>query len=76
MTLSVEAIYENGTLKLDHPLPLKEHEKVHLTVRTSTDIQAALDAVERSYGVLGWTGDPEIVRRVARDDEVSILESP
>jgi len=27
MTLTVEAIYENGTLKLAEPLPLREHER-------------------------------------------------
>jgi predicted DNA-binding antitoxin AbrB/MazE fold protein len=32
MTLTVEATYENGTLKLAGPLPLKEHEKVRVTV--------------------------------------------
>ena len=28
MTMTVEAVYENGVLKLDQPLPLKDHEKV------------------------------------------------
>ena len=28
MTLTVEAVYENGVLKPAQPLPLKEHEKV------------------------------------------------
>ena len=32
MTLTVEAIYENGVLKPLQPLPLKEHEKVRITV--------------------------------------------
>ena len=32
MTITVEAVYENGTLKLEHPLPLREHEKVRVTV--------------------------------------------
>ena len=32
MTITVEAIYENGVLKLEKPLPLKEHEKVTVTV--------------------------------------------
>jgi predicted DNA-binding antitoxin AbrB/MazE fold protein len=31
MPLEVEATYENGTLKLDKPLPLTEHQRV--TVR-------------------------------------------
>ena len=32
MTLTIEAIYENGVLKPAQPLPLKEHEKVRITV--------------------------------------------
>ncbi len=32
MPLTVEAIYENGVLKPTQPLPLREHEKVRVTV--------------------------------------------
>ncbi len=32
MSYAVEAIYEDGVLKPDRPLPLKEHEKVQVTV--------------------------------------------
>ncbi len=32
MTLTIEAIYENGVLKPLQPLPLQEHEKVRVTV--------------------------------------------
>ncbi len=32
MSLTIEAIYENGVLKPSEPLPLKEHEKVRVTV--------------------------------------------
>jgi predicted DNA-binding antitoxin AbrB/MazE fold protein len=34
MTLTVEAIYENGVLKPAQPLPLQEHAKVRVTVET------------------------------------------
>ena len=76
MTLNVEAIHENGVLKLQQPLPLKDHEKVQVTVRTSADVQAALEAVERSYGLLRWKNDRETLERIALDDEFGILESP
>jgi predicted DNA-binding antitoxin AbrB/MazE fold protein len=76
MAITVEATYENGVLKPAQPLPLAENERVRLAVHRSTDIQAALDAVERSYDLLSWNGDAETVRRVAEDDEFSILESP
>ena len=32
MVITVEAVYENGVLKLNEALPLKEHEKVRVTV--------------------------------------------
>ena len=32
MSLTVEAIYEDGVLKPAQPLPLQEHEKVRITV--------------------------------------------
>ena len=36
MTFTVEAVYENGVLKPAQPLPLKEHEKVRITVAASS----------------------------------------
>ena len=76
MTLTVDAIYEHGLLKPIQPLPLKNHERVRLSIETPTDVQQALAAVQRSYGLLAWTGDIETLRRIAEDDEFSILESP
>jgi len=31
---------------------------------------------QESYGLLRWQGDPDILRRLADEDEFSILESP
>jgi predicted DNA-binding antitoxin AbrB/MazE fold protein len=38
MTLKVEATYENGMLKLKEPLPMKEHEKVQLTIQPASQV--------------------------------------
>jgi predicted DNA-binding antitoxin AbrB/MazE fold protein len=70
MTLSVEAIYEDGVLKPTQPLPLRQQEKVRVT------IEPALTWAERTAGLLPWTGDPELLRRIADEDEFGILESP
>ena len=35
MTKTVEAVYENGMLKLRHPLPLEEKAQVIVTVQTA-----------------------------------------
>jgi predicted DNA-binding antitoxin AbrB/MazE fold protein len=70
MSITVEATYENGVLKPKQPLPLPEHEDVRIT------IHSAVSPVQESYGLLCWRGDPEILRRIAEEDEFSILESP
>jgi predicted DNA-binding antitoxin AbrB/MazE fold protein len=76
MTLTVEAVYQNGILKPTQPLPLQENQRVRLCIQTPADVQKALDAVQRSYGLIPWTGDAETLRRIAEDDEFGILGSP
>jgi predicted DNA-binding antitoxin AbrB/MazE fold protein len=66
MNLEIEATYENGTLKLDQPLPLENGQRVKLTV------QKVGSAVERFYGMLPWTGDPEELRRWLTDPDEGI----
>ena len=70
MAIVVEATYENGVLKPAQPLPLSEHEKVRVT------IEPEVGWAERTAGLLKWTGDPEVLRRIAEADEFGILESP
>ena len=69
MTLTVEAIYENGVLKPHQPLPLKEHETLRIT------IESQLGWTERTAGILEWKGDFEDLRRVVEDDEFGIREA-
>jgi predicted DNA-binding antitoxin AbrB/MazE fold protein len=70
MTIEVEATYENGTLKLDRPLALREKQRVRITVQTGSS------RVEQSYGLLGWTGDPKWIEQVALDPEFGVGETP
>lgn len=37
MTTKVEAIYENGSLKLSHPLPLQDKTRVFVVVQSEAD---------------------------------------
>ena len=81
MAITIDAIYENGVLKPAEPLPLKEQERVRVTVelmkeRAVTPPDEAERIVRRSYGLLGWTGDVKTLRRVIEDPEFSLLESP
>ena len=70
MTLTVEAVYENGVLKPTEPLPFKEHEKVTVTV------QPTMSLAKQTAGMVPWTGDDESLERVTGDPEFGILESP
>ena len=70
MTITVEAIYENGTLKPAQPLPLKEHETVRLAVQTGDP------PLLRAYGIMGWTGDAETLERIALGPEFLPEEAP
>jgi predicted DNA-binding antitoxin AbrB/MazE fold protein len=44
--LEIKAIYENGVLKPDQPLPLEEHQHVRLIIQVKTSSQ------ERQLGML------------------------
>jgi predicted DNA-binding antitoxin AbrB/MazE fold protein len=63
MTLTVEAVYENGVLKLAEPLPLAEHTKVVVTVHPANT------AVERTGGIIACT-DPKLIQWAAMDPEL------
>ena len=63
MTMTVDATYENGTLKLERPLPLKEHEKVRVTV------QPGLSLARQTAGLIGWSGDAESFSRILAEAE-------
>ena len=64
MPLTVEAIYENGVLKPAQPLPLKEEEKVRITVHPTVSRARA------SAGLMGWKGSAELAERFATDPEL------
>ena len=72
MPITVEAVYENGTLKLAESVPLQNQTKVRVTIHTA----AERDRVTTAYGLIGWTGDSETVQRIALDPEFGPEESP
>src|SRR5687768_17597060 len=74
--LLVEGTYENGVIKPDRPLPRKEDGCVRFAILDSTQVAAALAAVERTYGLIPWTGDPEVLRQIAEEPEFGIAEAP
>jgi predicted DNA-binding antitoxin AbrB/MazE fold protein len=70
MTITVEAIYENGMLKPTEPLPLKEHERVRITLNTG------LSRARQTAGLLPWSGEPAILERFIMDPELDPQEGP
>jgi predicted DNA-binding antitoxin AbrB/MazE fold protein len=69
MSIEVEAVYEQGVLKPDQPLPLEEHQRVKIVVQGQGSV------AQQTYGIIGWTGDPEVIRHVALDPEAGIQKS-
>jgi predicted DNA-binding antitoxin AbrB/MazE fold protein len=69
MTLTVEAVYENGVLKPAQPLPLKEHEKVTITVHPGTTW------VERTAGLIPCS-DREMIEWAALDPGLDFPPPP
>jgi predicted DNA-binding antitoxin AbrB/MazE fold protein len=61
--LQVEAVYERGTLKLPQELPLKEGQKVTITVH------ATASPPQRLYGLVPWQGDLEEFDRWLNDPD-------
>ena len=69
MSITVEAVYENGVLKPSEPLPFKEHEKVQITLK------AAVSRVRQTAGLIGWTGSQEDADFVALSPELDPQEN-
>jgi predicted DNA-binding antitoxin AbrB/MazE fold protein len=65
MSLTVEAVYENGVLKPKEPLPFKEHEEVQITV------QSCNSKLADSYGIIGWKGTHEELEQLLAEAEKS-----
>jgi predicted DNA-binding antitoxin AbrB/MazE fold protein len=70
MAITVEAVYEDGVLKLSEPLPFQEHEKVRVTVSIPSNW------VQETRGILDWTGSLEDLRRLAEDPEFDPQQGP
>jgi predicted DNA-binding antitoxin AbrB/MazE fold protein len=68
MSLTVDAIYENGVLRPSQPLPLQEHEQVRVTVHTPSTW------VQETAGMIRWNGDAETLRRLAKNVELDPQE--
>jgi predicted DNA-binding antitoxin AbrB/MazE fold protein len=70
MTVTVEAVYEDGVLKPAERLPLREHEQVRITVH------AGVSRARQTAGLVRWPGDAATLQRFIMDPELDPLEGP
>ena len=70
MSITVEATYENGTLRLDKPLPIGEKQRLKVTIHEAQRSNTA------GYGLLHWTGSIEELDSLIEDVENDPLEGP
>ena len=65
MSLTVEAIYENGVLKPAQPLPFKEHEKVRIHIEiVSEAVRRVRQSARASHR--GWLDSARARRQERR----------
>jgi predicted DNA-binding antitoxin AbrB/MazE fold protein len=65
MTITVEAVYENGVLKPSQPLPFEEQQRLRVTIGDT--IESLPRRFESTAGLLNWSGDPDELERFAID---------
>jgi predicted DNA-binding antitoxin AbrB/MazE fold protein len=61
--LQIEAVYDDGVLKLPHELPLQKGQKVTITIHPTGG------GVPRLYGMVPWKGDLEEFDRWINDPD-------
>jgi predicted DNA-binding antitoxin AbrB/MazE fold protein len=69
MAITIEAVYEDGVLKPVRPLPFVEHEKVEVTVSSSSSW------VQETAGILGWKGTSEELAAFVLGQSAPALEA-
>lgn len=68
MTIDVDAVYENGTLKLDHPVGLADKTRVHVRIETES-------AAPEDDDPTGWKTARELIGSITEDltaDDVAV----
>ncbi|MDZ4781467.1 MAG: antitoxin family protein [Planctomycetia bacterium] len=68
MNIHAEAVYENGLLKLDHPLPIEPGSRVRIEIVPSQSVARSM------LGLIHWTGTTESLDQIALDPEFGLPE--
>jgi predicted DNA-binding antitoxin AbrB/MazE fold protein len=69
MSITVEAVYENGVLKPSQPLPWKEGERVRI------EVSSLESPLLKAYGIMGFKGTAEEAEYFALDPALLPEES-
>ncbi len=70
MNVEIEVTCENGMLKLDHPLPLPDRQRIRVTVHLPPS------RAQQSAGLLRWAGSTEDLEYLAESPENGPWEEP
>ena len=68
MSITIEAVYENGVLKPVRALPFADRQKVEITVK------AVPSRVRQTAGLMGWTGSQEVADFIVTSPELDPQE--
>ena len=63
MTITIDAIYENGVLRPIQPLALQEHEQVRVTV------EPGKNWADATAGMIGWKGSHKELEQILAEAE-------
>jgi predicted DNA-binding antitoxin AbrB/MazE fold protein len=63
MAITIEAVYENGVLRVGEPLPFEERERVQVTIEKKATL------AQQTYSIIGWKGDHETLERLLAEAE-------
>lgn len=66
MTVTVDAVYQDGVLKPVQPLPLEENESVRVTIHSQQGL------AEQTAGMIGWKGDAETFEHLLAESEEDV----
>jgi predicted DNA-binding antitoxin AbrB/MazE fold protein len=67
--VDIEAVYQHGTLKLPHELPLSDGQKVRITIHATGRAQ------RRARGLIQWKGSLEDLDNLILGEDCDPLEA-
>jgi predicted DNA-binding antitoxin AbrB/MazE fold protein len=68
MSITIEAVYEDGILKPNEPLPLAERERVQVVIHRTVLL------ADQTCGMLGFSGDADAFDRLLKESADDVLE--